>query len=177
MIPISQHIVLMDDLHELMDLIRGHYEVVEHVEDKIYCDMRHEVGCINSNCMFFKFVPYGMFLGEDRCYFSRNTTSKAAKINYILLAKYKLRNHERIKELVKILGERIPKQVHRYIIRDKYYFSNIDIDINTKTISVVWQDSVLNTIKEDIHITNKKFRDTRMPFFEALKYMRITTQK
>ena len=60
---ISQHIILHDDIIELMDLLRGRYEVIKHVEDVIFCDMRRTKGCINSSCMFFKFIPFNIIHG------------------------------------------------------------------------------------------------------------------
>lgn len=165
---ISQHTVLHDDINELMDLIREHYEVIEHVEDIIFCDMRKEKGCINSKCMFFKFVSLGVIDGEDRCHFSRNNSTQADKFNYLLLAKYKLKNHKRITKLLKILRKKIPEEVSRYRFRNKCLFSHIDIDMDHKEIFVVW-NRYDETICENVHYINIKLRDNKMPFFKALR--------
>lgn len=168
---IIQHKILHDDIIELMDLLRGHYEVIKHVENIIFCDMTRKKGCLNSSCMFFKFVPFNIIHGEDRCSFSRNNWAHADKSNYLLLAKYKLKSHERITELIEILNKKIPKEVPRYRFKDKCMFSHIDIDINKKEIIVVWKryDAPIEMINENVHHINTKLRDNKMPFFEALK--------
>ena len=108
---------------------------------------------------------------EDRCSFSRNNSARVDKFNYLLLAKYKLKSHERILELIEILNKKIPKEVPRYRFKDKCIFSHIDIDVYKKEIIVVWKryDAPIEIFNENVHHVNIKLRDNKMPFFEALK--------
>lgn len=174
---ISQYLKLRYDVLELMDLIRGKFNVVDQIEDVIHCKMRNKTGCLGSSCMYFKFVPINPVDGENRCYFFPKSASNRCNSSdqYILLATLKLESYKQVEELILTLSKKIPEHVERFRFRDKCEFDSIEINPITKDIIVVWvrdkyeysRDS--DYYEENIHECDKTLQDEKMSRFEAFK--------
>ena len=172
---ISQHDEIRHEILELMDLVRGKFNVVNQIEDKIHCNMRNKTGCLGSSCMYFKSVNINCVDRENRCYFSPKSTSTRCDCSdqYILLAILKLESHKRVEELISTLNKEIPEHVKRFRFRDKCRLDYVEIDPDTKDTTVVWVSynccGDIKEFRENIHQYNKLLRDDKMPLFEAFK--------